>query len=144
MEKYKRLTKYNEYNHDAEVYAYTVGKEDIYFDGVDIVGNENSRLAQETINRLAELEDKIENGTLIELPCKVGDTVFFVYETDNDEMFIDKGLIESFSYDEAGVWFRVIYENLSSYWHTALSIGDTVFLTEAEAEQRLKELKDER
>ena len=26
--------------------------------------------------RLQELEDKIENGTLIELPCKVGDTVY--------------------------------------------------------------------
>lgn len=25
------------------------------------------------IHRLAELEDKIENGTLVELPCKVGD-----------------------------------------------------------------------
>ena len=29
-------------------------------------------------NRLAELEDKIENGTLIELPCKVGDTLWYV------------------------------------------------------------------
>lgn len=28
--------------------------------------------------RLAELEDKINNGTLIELPCKVGDTVYCV------------------------------------------------------------------
>lgn len=27
--------------------------------------------------RLAELEDKIEAGTLIELPCKVGDVVYF-------------------------------------------------------------------
>ena len=31
-------------------------------------------------NRLAELEDKIENGTLIELPCKVGDTVYEIYK----------------------------------------------------------------
>lgn len=28
------------------------------------------------IHRLAELEDKIEQGTLIELPCKVGDTMY--------------------------------------------------------------------
>ena len=28
------------------------------------------------LNRLAELEDKIELGTLIELPCKVGDKVY--------------------------------------------------------------------
>ena len=30
----------------------------------------------ETYNRLSELEDKIENGTLSELPCKVGDTIY--------------------------------------------------------------------
>lgn len=65
---YKRLTKYNEYSHNAEVYAYSVDK-DVYFDGIDIVYNENSSLAQEIIDRLAELEDKIENGILIELPC---------------------------------------------------------------------------
>lgn len=28
------------------------------------------------IERLAELEDKIEDGTLVELPCKVGDKVY--------------------------------------------------------------------
>ena len=27
-------------------------------------------------SRLAELEDKIENGTLIELPCRVGETLW--------------------------------------------------------------------
>ena len=30
------------------------------------------------LNRLAELETKIEQGTLIELPCKVGDTVYWL------------------------------------------------------------------
>lgn len=30
----------------------------------------------DVLNRLAELEDKIENGTLVELPCKVGDTAY--------------------------------------------------------------------
>lgn len=33
----------------------------------------------EIYNRLAELEDKIENGTLVELQCKVGDTVYIIY-----------------------------------------------------------------
>ena len=28
--------------------------------------------------RLAELENKIENGLLIELPCKIGDTIYVV------------------------------------------------------------------
>ena len=30
------------------------------------------------LDRLAELEDEIENGTLVELPCKEGDIVYFV------------------------------------------------------------------
>ena len=30
--------------------------------------------------RLYELEDKIENDTLVELPCKVGDTVYVLRE----------------------------------------------------------------
>lgn len=94
--------------------------------------------------QLQKLEDAIENGTLIELPCKVGDTVWFVYETENNTMFIDKGIIQGFSYDEAGVWFRATYECLSSYWHTALSIGETVFLTKTEAEARVKELQGDR
>lgn len=33
---------------------------------------------QVLINRLAKLEDEIENGTLVELPCKEGDIVYFV------------------------------------------------------------------
>ena len=31
-----------------------------------------------TNNRLGQLEDKIEEGKLVELPCKVGDTIFYV------------------------------------------------------------------
>lgn len=30
----------------------------------------------ELLNRLAKLEDKIENGTLVELPCKEGDILY--------------------------------------------------------------------
>ena len=39
--------------------------------------NYEDRFSKDTIyTRLQELEDKIENGTLIELPCKVGDIVY--------------------------------------------------------------------
>lgn len=34
----------------------------------------------EKLNRLAELENGIEQGTIIELPCKVGDTVYSIYK----------------------------------------------------------------
>lgn len=39
------------------------------------------------LNRLAELEDKIEQGTLIELPCKVGDTVYVIATCSDVDMY---------------------------------------------------------
>ena len=133
---YKRLTKYNEYSHNAEVYAYSVDK-DVYFDGVDIVCNENSSLAQETIDRLAELEDKIEQGTLIELPCKdlgafpceMGTTVWLIYKRYWNVS------------DKNGFW--VLRESkVSPHNKKRFSddFGKFVFLTREEAENQLKEL----
>lgn len=40
----------------------------------------NSQIAQ-VYNRLVELEDKIEAGTLVELPCKVGDNAVAIVNT---------------------------------------------------------------
>lgn len=81
------------------------------------------------IERLADIEDKIENGTLIELPCKVGDTVWKVergYDYNNDTYFwhiVEKPF-------ELGV--------LDYWW------GKMIFPTKAEAEAQLAELKGER
>ena len=36
----------------------------------------------EAMDRLWELEDKIENGTLVELPCKAGTIVYTIYKED--------------------------------------------------------------
>ena len=46
------------------------------------VGDEVHALAWngEILHRLAELEDKIENGTLKFLQCKVGDKVYYIDE----------------------------------------------------------------
>ena len=74
--------------------------------------------SQEQIaERLALLEDKIEQGKLIELPCKVGGMVY-VIDTFNMEV------VEwYFGFDMLG------------------RIGKTVFLTKAEAEEKLRELE---
>ena len=73
--------------------------------------------------RLRELENEIEAGTLVELPCKVGDIVYIVgrkYRAGSYESFINTG---KFTYSDM--------EN----------IGYTVFLTREAAEARLKELE---
>ena len=77
------------------------------------------------LDRLAELEAKIEQGTLIELPCKVGDTV---YQTDGVRIYESK--VELLIYD-CGRWA-----------FNEKAIGTSVFLTREEAEKRLKELKE--
>lgn len=35
---------------------------------------------KEKLTYLAELEDKLENGTLIELPCKVGTLIYYIHK----------------------------------------------------------------
>ena len=130
--KYERLTKYNEYTHNAEVYAFTVGNEDVYFDGIDIVGNENSSLAQETIDKLAELEDKIENGTLVELPCKVGDTVWYI-KVDGEVIWVDEMVVKGFEFSKCNEVIFIV----GTYREKA----GKIYKTKAEAEKKLKELK---
>lgn len=42
-------------------------------------GHEGTAEAQtKAINRLAELEDKLESGLLIEIPCKMDDNVYYI------------------------------------------------------------------
>ena len=81
--------------------------------------------AKEAFNRLAELEDKIENGTLVEFLCKVGDRV---YQTDGIRIY--ESTIKNIIYDTDGVAFD------------DRAIGNSVFLTREEAEKALAERKE--
>lgn len=97
-----------------------------------------------TYNRLAELEDKIENCTLIELPCKVGDAVWCIYRYEDcfgriTDYFIEQDKAQCFIFDEGK--FKIFpsnYNNRSEYYYKLKDI----FLTKAEAENKLKELKE--
>lgn len=103
------------------------------------------QLIRDIISDLTELIEKIEDGTLIEFPCKVGDTVYCVYSYCEDYAEIYCGKIRCLSISQNGTkWFSVVYDNgfapehiLDEDW------GITVFLTKAEAEARLKELRGE-
>lgn len=91
------------------------------------------------------LTKKAENGTLIELPCKVGDMVYFAVnngwdcaEIDEIHIFKDDIVFEWVQYDRG-------YE-LTELWDcgdfSLKDIGKTVFLTREEAEKHLKELQE--
>ena len=98
------------------------------------------------LNRLTELEDKIEQGTLIELPCKVGDTVYYVLDygsVKGECVCVEEGKIRAVEIRENYncVWIEVLYEDFVAR-HPLWNIGDTIFLTREEAEKRLKELQE--
>ena len=92
--------------------------------------------------RLAELEDKIENGTLIELPCKVGDTVYYETFTRNGRQSMG---IQG--HTVLGVRVMVMAKNNYGDMWTEIPLscfGKDAFLTKAEAEAKLKELQEKR
>lgn len=85
---------------------------------------------QELIDYIAKLENKIEDGTLKELPCKMGDTVYFVFGDEVNECSVD-GI--TLSKEEIRLNLGWISPRLSA------SPANRVFFTKAEAEAKLKE-----
>lgn len=91
-------------------------------------------------DKLAHYEDLEEQGRLIELPCKVGDTVWCVTDKQIFVAWVDSFYLT----EEDGV--LSIEVNLTDVVENdieikASSFGRKVFLTKAEAEAKLAELK---
>ena len=89
--------------------------------------------------RLAELEDKIENGTLVELPCKVGDTIYEVFKN-HKPPFIQQTKVEKIIVTEKGLKLKLARN--SSYETSISSLGKTLFLTEESAKAQIKKLQE--
>lgn len=87
------------------------------------------------IHRLAELEDKIENGTLVELTCKVGDTIYEVFKN-HKPPFIQQTKVEKIIITEKGLKLKLACNSV--YETSIASLGKTLFLTEAEALKNIK------
>ena len=97
---------------------------------------ENCKTIDDVIDKLAEYEGLEEQGRLIKLPCKVGDTIYglhkaMVCELDTETIGISKMpsgeilyLIDGWELDKG-------------------DFGKTVFLTKSEAEQKLKEMESD-
>ena len=96
---------------------------------------------QQAFKKLATYEDLEEQGLLVRLPCKVGDTVYV--PTRN---FISELRIIMISVDMHGTYFGWmlnigIYPNLDGF--SGNKLGKTVFLTREEAEKKLEEMKND-
>lgn len=106
-------------------------------------GYEHGRiLTNEEANQWNEYRQLDEQGLLLRLPCKVGDTLYQpIYSSINEYKVI--GLCFDIHHNK---WmYEVAYET-GSEWHKTVCdfnyIGKTVFLTKAEAEQKLKETEE--
>lgn len=91
-------------------------------------GEEGLDLLQKVFDKLAKYEDTEEQGLLLHLPCKIGTAVYHV--------------VKSLSYGELGdapnVNYRISEVNFNLFMFDF--VGESIFLTKEEAEQKLKEL----
>lgn len=90
-------------------------------------------------NALGHYEDLEEQGLLLKLPCKVGDTVYVPHRGKIQEMIIQMVSWNGTSFFFSWTLNSGIYPWLDGFGD--MNIGKTVFLTQAEAEQKLKEMK---
>lgn len=92
-------------------------------DPIDIVDNKYSKINFDKVtSKLGYYEDLAEQGRLVELPCKVGDTVYSVVED--------------------GLMIFELKFSLDFYVRRMSDFGKTIFLTREEAEQALAEMKE--
>ena len=83
---------------------------------------ENCQTIDDVVDKLADYEDLEEQGRLVKLPCKVGDTVYHVVQ----------GRIVEVSNVDLFFLLLSVAEN---------RFNNSVFLTKSEAEAKLKELR---
>lgn len=86
------------------------------------------------LQKLAEYEDLEEQGRLIKLPCKIGTQVYnTTWWDDVQEKIVVKGK----------TYYRTVHKHKvtkSTFdYYDIKEFGETVFLTESEAEAKLKE-----
>lgn len=105
-------------------------------------GYANPKMLPQYRDRLCYLEDCIENGTLVFLPCKVGDKVWYLNEYSYPRR-IEEYVVDSIELLKGG-WMRCTAHSEVEPMGTGFSlnaIGDYIFTTKEAAEKALEELK---
>lgn len=89
---------------------------------------------------LKKYEDAEEQSKLIKLSCKVGDAIWYVNE-DDDEYPIELEIDTISRENNKDTWYCVNDDVYGKFEFIDSDFGETVFLTESEAEAKLKELR---
>ena len=109
--------------------------------------NDNLTPVDKLAAKLCDLEDKIENGAVIVLPCKVGDTVYMPWEWNGQKGIACLTVTVSRCIIGFGWSFGTDFDTDDEDYYDAYNCGDfklkdfgkTVFLTREEAEKALAE-----
>ena len=85
----------------------------------------------------------LENSEkLIKLSCKVGDTIWYVEEDDDD--YPIKLEIDTISRNDNNTWYYAYDDDGGKYGFIDSDFGETVFFTKEEAEMKLKKITENR
>lgn len=128
---------------------------DCPYDG-EYCGTDECPVLSAVSNKLGEYERAEEDGLLVRLPCKVGDTVWVVtspinvfdydkYDGDA-EYEVYESFLSSVSYYASGEQFRIYAKVTNSFiaaYFRECDFGKSIFFTREEAEKKLEELKNE-
>lgn len=111
-------------------------------------------LTDDDVDKWNEYKKAEEQGLLLRLPCKVGDTVWVVTSPFNvfegieyNENLCDEcyeSFISSVTFYKNSVQYRIsakVTNHFIGAYYNEQNFGKTVFLTQAEAEQKLKEME---
>lgn len=126
------------------------------YDG-DFCGTDECPVLNAVADKLGEYERAEEQGLLVRLPCKVGDTVWVVtspinvfgydeYDGDAEYEVYESSLL-SVSYYTSGEQFRIYAKVTNSFIAACFrecDFGESIFLTREDAEKKLEEMKNDK
>lgn len=91
--------------------------------------------------KLAEYEDLEEQGLLVRLPCKVGDTVYVKLSACYKSKYIEAQVRDYAYFISCGFCVVVTSAEFEKLAIPFSEFGKTVFLTRKEAKKKLEEMK---
>lgn len=117
-------------------------KEDAENNRIDLdleFAKENEQIAK-WLEELKEYKALEAAGKLVKLSCKVGDTIWYVEEDDDD--YPIKLEIDAISRNDSDTWYYTYDNDSNRYSFIDSDFGETVFFTKEEAEMKLKEITE--
>lgn len=99
---------------------------------------ENEQIAK-WLEELKEYKALEAAGKLVKLNCKVGDTIWYVEEDDDD--YPIKLEIDTISRNDNDTWYYAYDDDSNKYEFIDSDFGETVFFSKKEAEKKLKEIE---